>query len=98
MKKLLILLALLCPALAIGQTTSNFQTILISGSGRPINASVSICTTGLATTGASVGGNVATLTFASNPLTLGFVAGATVTVSAFTGADTYLNGTFPILA
>lgn len=46
----------------------------------------------LVTTGASVTGNVATLTFASSPLAAGFFAGETQTgISSFTGADTYFN-------
>jgi hypothetical protein len=50
----------------------------------------------LATTGASVTSNVATYTFGSNPITQGFVSGATLTVFGFTGGDTYFNGTFTI--
>lgn len=50
----------------------------------------------LTTTAASVTSNVATLTFASNPITAGFVALATLTVSGFTGGDTYFNGSYLI--
>lgn len=58
-------------------------------------ATVAVCqSTGLATTGASVSGNVATLTMSSNPVSLGFVVGGNITVSGFTGADTYFNGSF----
>ncbi|PYT46778.1 MAG: hypothetical protein DMG44_19850 [Acidobacteria bacterium] len=51
---------------------------------------------GLATTAASVTANVATLTFGSNPITAGFVAGRDVLVINFTGSDTYFNGSFTI--
>lgn len=76
----------------------NFQTILLSGSGRPINATVAICSNGLATTGATVLNNIATLTMASNPTTAGFLTTHILTVSGFTGADTYFNGTYTVLA
>lgn len=50
----------------------------------------------MTTTAASVNGsNVATLTFGTDP-TVNFVSGGQVTVSGFTGADTYFNGTFQV--
>lgn len=94
---ILILLGLLCPSLAYGQE-GNYQTILLSGSGKPINANVAICTTGLTTTAASVTNNIATLTFSSNPITAGFLATEVLTVSGFTGGDTYFNGHYTISA
>lgn len=47
------------------------------------------------TTAASVATNIATLTFAANP---GFSVGQLAIVSGFTGADSFLNGSFPITA
>lgn len=86
----LFFLALLVPSLAHAQgyVVNDFA---ISGFGRPIGgAQVAVCTT-LTTTAASVNQNFATLTFASNPITAGFVQGMTVDVSGFTGSDTYFN-------
>lgn len=97
MRKLLLLVLLLIPTALLAQE-GNFQTILLSGSGQPINATVAVCSTGLATTAASVTNNIATLTMASNPQTANFLATKTLTVSAFTGADTYFNGTFTIVS
>ena len=93
MRKLALLVALLVPAISAAQNIP-YSDIVLSASGRPIaGAGVSICTSpGLQTTAASVGSNVATLTFASNPITAGFVAGMTLQVSGFAGADTYFNG------
>lgn len=70
--------------------------ITFSSSGRPAaGVNVAICET-LATISASVTSNVATLTFASNPQTAGFVANYTLTVYGFSGADTYFNGSYAI--
>ena len=56
------------------------QGTTTSSTGQPrAGVNVSICYN-LATTGASVTSNVATYTFASNPQTLGFVNGFTLTV------------------
>jgi hypothetical protein len=75
-----------------------YDSVAFSSSGRfAPEVNVAVCTT-LTSTAASVSGNVATLTFASNPTTQGFVAGFTLTVSGFTGADTYFNGSFLISA
>lgn len=78
-----------------------YQNVLLRGGGGgngavPVaNATVAVCNpAGLATTAASVSGNVATLTMSSNPQTAGFGIGATITVSGFTGSDTYFNGNF----
>lgn len=72
--------------------------IAISAQGRPLpGVNVSICTS-LQTTSTAVSSFIATLTFSSNPQTLGFVVGANITVSGFTGADTYFNGTYTIAA
>lgn len=47
----------------------------------------------LTTTAASVNGsNLATLTFATNPLVAGFWVGESVAVTNFSGGDTYFNG------
>jgi hypothetical protein len=48
----------------------------------------------LNTTGASVTGNVATLTFGSSPIAATYVVGETAVISGFSGADTFFNGTF----
>lgn len=97
MKKLLLIAALFCPSLLLAQT-GNFQTILISGTGRPIaGVNVAVCSIGLATTGAAVLNNIATLTMASNPITAGFVNGKTLTVSGFTGGDAFFNVSAPIV-
>lgn len=89
------ILGLACGARAqdgpIQGTTTNVQ-----GQARP-GTNVAICQN-LATTGASVTNNVATYTFGSNPQTLGFVIGATLTAFGFTGGDTFFNGTFTISA
>jgi hypothetical protein len=70
--------------------------ITFSSTGRPAGGvNVAICST-LTTTAASVTSNVATLTFASNPITQGFVTGQALTVFGFTGGDTYFNGAFII--
>lgn len=70
--------------------------ITFSSTGRPAgNVNVAVCST-LTTTAAAVANNVATLTFASNPITQGFVIGQALTVFGFTGGDTYLNGAFII--
>src|SRR5208337_1441765 len=68
-----------------------YQTVLINGQGRPLaGVSVTVCS-GLATTGASVNNNVATLTFASNPITLGYTLGSPLVVYGFIGGDGYFN-------
>jgi hypothetical protein len=94
---ILALLGLFCPSFSWAQE-GNFSTILLSGSGQPINSNVAVCTTGLATTAAAVLNNIATLTMASNPQTANFLATKTLTVSGFTGGDTYFNGTFTIVS
>jgi len=48
------------------------------------------------TTAASVTSNVATLTAGSNPQLLGFAAGQSISVTGFSGSDTYFNGTYTI--
>ncbi len=74
------------------------QGVTTSANGLPRGGvNVAVCAT-LTTTGASVTNNVATLTFATNPTTAGFVAAATLTVSGFTGGDTFFNGSFTISA
>lgn len=53
----------------------------------------------MTTTAASITGtsNTVVLTFATDP-TVDFVVGGTVTVSGFTGSDTFFNGTFTVSA
>lgn len=76
-----------------------YDNILLTGSGAsasPVrNATVAVCWAGgMGTTSASVTNGVATLTMSSNPQTSGFSAQGTITVSGFTGADNYFNGSF----
>lgn len=72
--------------------------VTFASSGRPAGGvNVAICDS-FTTTAASLTSNIATLTFSGNPITAGFVASATITVSGFTGGDTYFNGTFTIAA
>jgi hypothetical protein len=75
-----------------------YETIEFDGSGRLMaGVNVAVCTT-LATSAASVTNNIATLTMVSNPQTAGFLVGFPLTVSGFSGADTYLNTTATIIA
>src|SRR6266705_2318057 len=88
----LIALTLLSASVAAAQGGHISQNPWISSrQGNPIaGATISVCQP-LATTAASVAGNVATFTMASNPATAGFVAGMTVQIVGFTGGDTYFN-------
>jgi hypothetical protein len=107
MKRMLFILVLFSPLLTPSLThaqVSNYRTIAINGQGRPLSGvSVAICQ-GLATTGASITANVATLTMASNPMSAGFtlyIPGqqglfSTIVVYGFSGADAFLNGTWTI--
>jgi hypothetical protein len=89
--------ALLPPGAALAQN-GPISGVTTSATGQPRgNINVAVCSD-LATTGASVTSNVATLAFASNPQTLGFVNGATLTVYGFTGGDTYLNTSAAIVS
>ena len=75
-----------------------YDNIAFASSGRfAPGVNVAVCNT-ITTTGASLTSDIATLTFSSNPITLGFVAGNTLTVSGFTGGDTYFNGSWTIAA
>jgi hypothetical protein len=75
---------------AQGNLGSNSSTV-ISRQGIPRGGvNIAVCQP-LATTAASVAGNLATLTMLSNPLTAGFVPNMTILVAGFTGADTYYN-------
>lgn len=91
MKKLLLSIALLlgvCGTLR-AQGGNIHDVVFRPGIGIPgVNAAV--CQP-LSTTAASVTNNIATLTMASNPVSAGFVAGMTIQVAGFTGADTYFN-------
>jgi hypothetical protein len=90
------LVAALASAGAARAQNGPITGITFSSTGRPAGGvNVAICGT-LATTAASVTNNVATLTFASNPITQGFVTGQALTVFGFTGGDTYFNGAFII--
>jgi parallel beta-helix repeat protein len=95
---LLAAIALALSSSAAFAQNGRYDSVAFSSSGRfAPGVNVAVCTT-LTTTAASVSGNIATLTFASNPVTAGFVAGFTLTSSGFTGADTYFNGSFVISA
>lgn len=99
MKRIILALVML---LAIAGSTraqeGRYETIEFNSAGRFLaGLNVSVCTT-LATTAASVTNNVATLTMASNPQTAGFLVGFPLTVSGFTGGDTYFNVTATIIA
>ena len=77
------------PAVTFGQSGVRYDSFAFSAFGRPIGgAMVSVCTTGLATTSASVTNNVATFVMSTNPQTAGFVAGMSLTVFGFTSTDT----------
>lgn len=96
-KQLLLLVALLAlpGSAAFGQGIP-YHDIALSAQSRPLaGVNVSICTN-LQTTSAAVTSGIATLTFASNPQTLGFVVGASLQVSGFQGNDSFLNGTYTI--
>lgn len=90
------LLAALSLSSAAQAQNGNISGVTFSSNGRPAaGVNVAVCNT-FTTTAAAVASNIATLTFSSNPITAGFVSGATLTVSGFTGGDTYFNGTFTI--
>lgn len=100
MKPLRFAICVLVAALA-STSAAHAQNGPISGStfapnGRPSGGvNIAICQS-FTTTAASVTNNVATLTFSTNPITAGFVSGATLTVFGFSGADTYFDGTFTV--
>ena len=96
---LIFLLSLIAASGVFAQSGFRYDNILLTGSGASVspvrNATVAVCWAGgMATTAASVTNGVATLTMSSNPQTSGFSAQGTITVSGFTGADTYFNGSF----
>lgn len=65
--------------------------MVLSGSGRPVGgANVSVCAP-VATTAATANGSLLVFTMASNPITAGYKAGATILVAGFTGGDTGFN-------
>ncbi len=85
------------PAYAQVRYDTFFLKPLPAGGVTSVSGLATVCPgAGLATTAASVTANVATLTFASNPITLGFTAGRSVLVVGFSGADTYFLGTYVI--
>lgn len=94
MRRIFVLLAIVCAiATQSHAQATRYADTLINARGLPVaGANVAFCTTGLATSAAAVTANVATLTMSSNPLTAGFVSGQAITVSGFTGGDTYFNG------
>src|SRR3954464_10201031 len=94
MRRIFVLLAIVCAiATQSHAQATRYADTLINARGLPVaGANVAFCTTGLATSAAAVTANVATLTMSSNPLTAGFVSGQAITVSGFTGGDTYYNG------
>lgn len=74
----------------------NITGVTWSSTGRPAaGVSVAICGQ-LTSTSASVTNNIATIGFASNPLTQGFTIGQTLVVFGYTGGDTYFNGTWTV--
>lgn len=88
---LLAVLALPFQARAQGGNIGSNSSPIIDSSGRPRGGvNIAICQP-LTTTAATVTSGVAVLTMASNPVTAGFVAGMQVSVSGFSGADTYFN-------
>lgn len=95
------LLALLAVLAFCGTASAQgyfFNQPVINSQGLPApGANAAVCTT-ILTTAASVSGNLATLTMASNPLTAGFTPGSTIVISNFTGSDTYLNGNYQVAA
>jgi hypothetical protein len=95
LRAFLLALAALCSAAGThgqGGGLGSYSSPLVNNLGRPIpGADIAVCAP-LATTGASVTGNVASLTMTSNPVTAGFVTGMQIIVAGFTGADTYFNG------
>jgi hypothetical protein len=99
-RKLLLLssLAILLASAAWGQVGVRKDDVVLTSRGSPAGgASVSICTSGLPTTGAQIiGGSLAVLTFASSPIGAGFVSSMGLTVSGFSGADSFLNGSYTI--
>ena len=98
MKRFLLILGiLLCATVARAQGYQENNTAQ-SGAGLPLaGASVAVCSPATIAS-AAVTNNLATLVMSSNPVTAGFIVGGTLTVAGFTGADTYFNGNFTILA
>lgn len=83
----------LLPALTLAQGGRIQDIVFRSGIGIG-GVNVAVCAP-LATTAASVSGNLVTFTMSSNPVTAGFAQGGTIWTAGFTGGDTYLNvGTF----
>ena len=99
MKRLILaLIALLAICGSARSQEGRYETLELNSRGQILaNVNVAVCTT-LATTAASVTNNIATLTMASNPQTAGFLVGFSLTVSGFTGGDTYFNTTATIVA
>lgn len=97
-KLLLVASLVLLPPIASAQLSPHSDIVLTSRGSPAGGASVSVCgNPGLATTGAQIiGGSIAVLTFGSNPISLGFVAGMNLTVSGFSGSDSFLNGSYTI--
>jgi hypothetical protein len=65
------------------------NSVFRPGTGIP-GVKIAICQP-LATTAATVSGNQATYTMATNPITAGFINGMVVQVAGFTGGDTFFN-------
>lgn len=95
---LLAIVALLAICGSARAQEGRYETIEFNSAGQFLaGVNIAVCST-LATTAASVTNNIATLTMASNPQTAGFLVGFSLTVSGFTGADTYFNTTATIVA
>ena len=91
----LLLLFSAMPGFAQVRYDTFFLKPLPAGGVGAVSGLATVCPgSGLATTAASVSGNIATLTMASNPITAGFVSGRSALIIGFTGTDTYFNGTF----
>lgn len=78
-------------AFAQGGAIGSVNSPVLGRNGAAISgASVAICSP-LATNAALVTANTATITTVTNPISAGFVVGAQLIVTGFTGADAYFN-------
>ena len=92
LKFLIFLLVIITPGLtrAQGNLGSNSSPV-VNRQGIPLGGvDIAVCQP-VATTSASVTNNLATLIMAVNPQVYGYVAGMTIMISGFTGADSFLN-------
>jgi hypothetical protein len=83
---------------AQGGGIGNNSSAVLNASGQPMpGVLIAVCQP-FPTIAAQITNNVAVLTFATNPASVGFVAGMQVTVSGFTGGDTVFNVSSTILS